>query len=58
MEEKTSKFRVLVQKPDGNRPLGRPRRRMENNIECIFKKWDDRHLLDWFGLAQGQLTGC
>jgi hypothetical protein len=25
-------YRVLVGKPEGNRPLGRPRRRLEDNI--------------------------
>jgi hypothetical protein len=29
---------ALVEKPEGNRPLGRPRRRWENNIKIIFKK--------------------
>jgi hypothetical protein len=27
MEEKRNAYRVLVGKPEGNRPLGRPRRR-------------------------------
>jgi hypothetical protein len=38
MEEKTGKFRVLVQKPDGKRPLGRPRRRMESNIQMYLQE--------------------
>jgi hypothetical protein len=33
-------FRVLVGKPEGKRPLGRPRHRWENNIKIIFRKWD------------------
>jgi hypothetical protein len=38
-------------KPEGNRPLGRPRRKWENNIEMDFRKigWDGT---DWFDLAQ------
>ena len=28
--------RVLVGKPEGKRPLGRPRRRWENNLKWIF----------------------
>jgi len=32
--------RVLVGKPEGKRPLGRPRRRWKNIIGWIFKKWD------------------
>jgi hypothetical protein len=31
-------YRVLVGKPEGKRPLGRPRSRWEDNIK-IFKKW-------------------
>jgi len=29
-------YRVLVGKPEGKRPLGRPRRRWENNIKIYF----------------------
>jgi len=32
-------YRVLVGKPDGKRPLGRPRRRWEDNIKMDFRKW-------------------
>jgi hypothetical protein len=31
--------RVLVGKPEGRRPLGRPRLRWEDNIMGIFWKW-------------------
>jgi hypothetical protein len=41
-------YRVLVGKPKGKRPLGRPRRRLEDNIEWIFRKWD---LGLWSGLS-------
>jgi len=30
--------RVLVGKPEGKRPLGRPRRRWEDNIKMDFKE--------------------
>ena len=33
-------YRVLVGKPERKRPLGRPRRRWEDNIRWIFRKWD------------------
>ena len=33
MGEKRDIYRVLVGKPDGKRPLGRPRRRWEDNIK-------------------------
>ena len=38
-------YRVLMGKPVGKRPLGRPRSRWEDNIK-IFKKWDLGHGLD------------
>jgi hypothetical protein len=31
--EERGVYRVLVGKPEGNRPLGRPRRRWEDNIK-------------------------
>jgi hypothetical protein len=33
MGEKRNAYRVLVRKPEGERPLGRPRRRWEDNIK-------------------------
>jgi hypothetical protein len=33
-------YRVLVGKPEGMRPLGRPRRRLEDNIKMDLRKWD------------------
>jgi hypothetical protein len=44
-------YRVLVGKPEGKRPLGRPRRRWEYNIRMYLQEvgcgW-----VDWIGLAQ------
>ena len=31
-------YRVLVGKPEGKRPLGRPRRRSENNIKMDLQE--------------------
>jgi hypothetical protein len=33
MGERRGAYKVLVGKPEGRRPLGRPRRRWENNIK-------------------------
>ena len=33
MGEKRDVYTVLVEKPEGKRPLGRPRRRREDNIK-------------------------
>ena len=40
MGEGRGVHRVLVGNPEGKRPLGRPRRRWENNIKGIFRKWE------------------
>jgi len=47
MEEKRDVYRVLVGKPEGKRPLGRPKRRWEDNIKMDLQKWDVRV---WTGL--------
>jgi hypothetical protein len=40
--EKTNAYRILVGKPEGKRPLGRPRRRLVDNIKMdgIDLAWD------------------
>ena len=38
MVEGREVYRVLVGKPEGKRPLGRPRRRWEDNIKMDLKK--------------------
>jgi hypothetical protein len=37
MGEGRDAYRILVGRPEGRRPLGRPKRRWENNIKWIFK---------------------
>ena len=37
MEESRNVYRVLVGKPEGKRPLGRPRRRWEDNIKIDLR---------------------
>jgi len=43
--------RVLVGKPDGKRPLGRPRRRWEDNIKMNLQEMGG-FCEDWMELAQ------
>jgi hypothetical protein len=44
-------YRVLVWKPEGRRPLGRPRRRWKDNIRINF--WEvGCGCVDWMELAQ------
>jgi hypothetical protein len=38
MEEGRSAFKILTDKPTGKRPLGRPRRRWEDNIRMDLKE--------------------
>jgi hypothetical protein len=38
MEERRGAYRALVGKPEGMRPLGRPRRRWENNIKMDLRE--------------------
>ena len=46
MGERRGAFRVLVGKPVGERPLGRPRRRLEDNIKMDFQEVGWKHGLD------------
>jgi hypothetical protein len=43
--------RILVETPEGKRPLGRPRRRWEDKIKADHREigWGD---MDWIDLAQ------
>jgi len=51
MGEERGVYRVLVGKPEGRRPLGRPRRRWVDNIRMDLQEvvWE---YMDWIGLAQ------
>ena len=40
MGERRGVYRDLVGKPEGRRPLGRPRRRWEEMYKWIFRKLD------------------
>jgi hypothetical protein len=46
-----SAYRTLVRKREGKRPLGRPRRKRENNIKMAVREigWED---VDWVHLTQ------
>jgi hypothetical protein len=49
--EKRNAYKLLVGKPEGQRPLGRPRRRWMDNIRMYLGEvgWGDA---DWIDLAQ------
>ena len=44
-------YRVLVGKPEGKRPLERPRRRWEDNIKMDLQEMG-YGVMDWIELAQ------
>ena len=51
IRERKGVYSVLVGKPEGNRPFGRPRRRWEDNIKIELQEvgyW----CMDWIELAQ------
>ena len=51
MGEERGVYRVLVEKPVGRRPLGRPRRRWVGNIRMDLQEVECGYM-DWIGLAQ------
>ena len=44
MGETSGTFSGLMGKPEGNKPIGKPRRRLENNIKIDLRD------VSWFGL--------
>jgi hypothetical protein len=48
--ENRNAYRLLVGKPEGRRPLGRPRRKLLNNIKMDLAEVG-RGDVDWIGLA-------
>ena len=51
MGEKRDLYRVLVGEPEGKRPLGRPRRRWEDNIKMDLQEVG-RGGMEWIELDQ------
>jgi hypothetical protein len=51
MKEKKNAYKILVGKPEGKRPLGRPRRWYVNNIKMDLREigWDG---MDWIDLVE------
>jgi hypothetical protein len=51
-------YKVLVGKPEGKRPLGRPRRRWEDGVRIDLREIGLRCGLDLTGPGQGPVAGC
>jgi hypothetical protein len=47
MENNWNAYGLLVGKPGGKRPLGKPGRRWEDSIKWILERWDG---MGWTGL--------
>jgi hypothetical protein len=56
MGEIRNAHETLIAKPEGKSPLGRPRRRQEDNIRMDLKRtWCD--VVDWIHLTQHGASG-
>ena len=55
MGEKRGAYKVLVGKPEGNRPLGRPRYRWEDNIKMDIQEveWRAWTGMNWLRIRTG-----
>jgi hypothetical protein len=51
MRKKRNAYRLLVGKPEGKRPLGRPKRRWVDNIRMNLVEVGWRNV-EWIGLAE------
>jgi hypothetical protein len=54
MGEGRSIYRVLVGRPERKRPLGRPKRRWEDNIKMDFREIEI-DVVNWFRLSQDRV---
>jgi hypothetical protein len=55
--EMRNEYKISVEKPEGKRPLGRPRRRWKDNIRKDLREmgWED---VDWIHLIQDMTGSC
>jgi hypothetical protein len=55
MGEERNVYKLLAGKPEGKRPLGRPRRRWIDNIKMDLLEIG-LNIVDWIGLAQDRCS--
>jgi cell wall assembly regulator SMI1 len=53
MGELRDSYKILVGKPEGKRPLGRPRRRWKDNVRMDLREMRSESV-DWMHLAQNR----
>jgi hypothetical protein len=58
MGEGRGEYKVLVGRPEGDRPLGRPRRRWDDNIKMDLVEEIGRHGLDESVWGKEQVAVC
>jgi hypothetical protein len=59
MVEKRNVYRLLVGKPEGKRPIGRPRHRLIDNIKMDLLRYKIECCgLDWFGSESVQIESA
>jgi hypothetical protein len=60
MGERRGAYRVLVGKLEGRRPLGRPRRRWEDNVKMDLREvgWGAQTGLIWLRIGTGGGLMC
>jgi hypothetical protein len=52
MGERRGAYRALVGKPEGRRPLGRPRHRWEDSIKMDLREVGWGGVMDWINVAR------
>jgi hypothetical protein len=58
MGEEREVYRVLLRKPEGKKPLGRPRRRWEDGIRMDLRVIDWGLWIGFSWLRMGLIAGC
>jgi len=56
MRERRSVYSVLVRKAEGKRPLGRPRRRWEDNIKMELQEVECEDMYRWRALVNAVMN--
>jgi hypothetical protein len=51
-------YRIFVEKPEGRRPLGRPKGRWEDGIRMDLREIGGRGGVDPIGSGEGPVAGC